>query len=433
MAGPRQRLILAVLVFSPIVIWMDNTILNTAFVRLADPVRGLGASPGELQWAVGSYTLVFATLMFTAGAIGDRFGHRTILIIGMVVLGLSSVWAAYAGGPAELIAARAVMGAGSALAVPATMAILTWTITGQARAAAIGVIRNKSGVGLAGGLAALAYGLIRAGQVAAWGRWDVAGPIAGGLALLAAFVVVELRIGQPSFDPRLLAQWVFGGGNAALGLLFLAMTGSTFYAAFYLQGARGFSPLAAGLAGALPAAVGVMLGAPLATRLVARSSVRPVTVTGLTVAALAMGGWSLFGLHTPLVGSEILSFVQGLAIGTVIAPVSTAVMSALPLDRAGAGSAVNNTVRQTGSVLGIAAGGTIMSIVYRHGMEGALAGAPDPVRRQAQLSAEQARHVAAATHRRGLAEAAARAFMHAMRVASLWAMVIALGGALVLA
>ena len=490
MAGPRQRLILAVLVFSPIVIWMDNTILNTAFVRLADPVRGLGASPGELQWAVGSYTLVFATLMFTAGAIGDRFGHRTILIIGMVVFGLSSVWAAYAGGPAELIAARAVMGAGSALAVPATMAILTWTFTGPARAAAFGVFSISSGVGLAagpvlagvlldhfwwgsvflvnvpvvvlalaaigwvvpnfrspvprrldfaglvlsaGGLAALAYGLIRAGQVAAWGRWDVAGPIAGGLVLLAAFVVVELRIGQPSFDPRLLAQWVFGGGNAALGLLFLAMTGSTFYAAFYLQGARGFSPLAAGLAGALPAAVGVMLGAPLATRLVARSSVRPVTVTGLTVAALAMGGWSLFGLHTPLVGSEILSFVQGLAIGTVIAPVSTAVMSALPLDRAGAGSAVNNTVRQTGSVLGIAAGGTIMSIVYRHGMEGALAGAPDPVRRQAQISAEQARHVAAATHRRGLAEAADRAFMHAMHVASLWAMVIALGGALVLA
>jgi MFS family permease len=176
-----------------------------------------------------------------------------------------------------------------------------------------------------------------------------------------------------------------------------------------------------------------MLGAPLATRLVARFSVRPVTVTGLTIAGLAMGGWSLFGLHTPLVGNEILSSVQGLSIGTVIAPVSTAVMSALPLDRAGAGSAVNNTVRQTGSVLGIAAGGTIMSIVYRRGIEGALAGAPHPVRKQAQISAEQARYVAAATHQPRLAEAADRAFMHAMHVASLWTMVIALGGALVLA
>ncbi|WP_084264369.1 MFS transporter [Actinomadura macra] len=490
MAGTRQRLILAVLVFSPIVIWMDNTILNTAFVRLADPDRGLGATPGELQWAVGSYTLVFATLMFTAGALGDRFGHRTVLLVGMVVFGLSSVWAAYASSAAELIAARAVMGVGSALAVPATTAILTWAFTGPARAGAFGAVSISAGVGIAagpvlagvlldhfwwgsvflvnvpivivavaaigwvvpnfrsrtprrldfaglllsaGGLAALVYGLIRAGQVAAWVRWDVAVPVAGGLVLLAVFVAVETRIHQPSFDPRLLTQRIFGGGNAALGLLFLAMTASTFYAAFYLQGARGYSPLAAGLAGALPAAVGVMLGAPLATRLVARSSPRPVTVTGLAVAGLAMGCWSLLGLHTPLIWTEILSFVQGLAIGTVIAPVSTAVMSAIPLDRAGAGSAVNNTVRQTGSVLGIAAGGTIMSIVYRSGIEDALTAAPAPVRDQARISAEQARHAAAAAHRPGLAEAADRAFMHAMHVTSLWTMVIALAGAVVLA
>ncbi|WP_131743354.1 MFS transporter [Actinomadura roseirufa] len=490
MTATRQRLLLAVLVFSPIVIWMDNTILNTAFVRLSDPVQGLDASPGELQWAVGSYTLVFATLMFTAGALGDRFGHRTLLVAGMTVFGLSSVWAAYAGSPAELIAARAVMGAGSAFAVPPTMAIVTWAFTGPARARAFGVFSISAGVGVAagpllagvlldhfwwgsvflvnvpivlialaaicrvvpnfrapeprrldvvgpvvsaGGLAALAYGLIRAGQVAAWTRWDVLAPIAAGLVLLVLFVAIELRLREPSFDPRLLAGRIFGGGNAALGLLFLAMTGASFFGAFYLQGARNFSPLAAALAGALPAAVGVMLGAPLATRLVARFSVRPVTVAGLTVAGLAMGCWSQFDLHTPLIWNEILSFVQGLAIGTVIAPVSAAVMSALPLERAGAGSAVNNTVRQTGSVLGIAVGGTIMSIVYRRGIAGALAGAPRAVREQAEVSAEQARHAAAATHRPALAEAADRAFVHAMHVACLWTMAIALGGALVLA
>src|SRR5262249_37568469 len=88
---PRQRLILAVLVFSPIVIWMDNTILTIAFETLSSPVRGLGASPGQLQWAVGSYTLVFATLMFTAGALGDRFGHRTVLVTGMAIFAASSV------------------------------------------------------------------------------------------------------------------------------------------------------------------------------------------------------------------------------------------------------------------------------------------------------------------------------------------------------
>jgi MFS family permease len=399
----------------------------------------------------------------------------------MAVFALSSFWAAYAGSPGELIAARGVMGVGSALAVPAAMAIVTFTFTGQARASAFGLFSVSAGVGLAAGpvlggvllahfwwgsvflvnvpivavamtgvlavvpnvrspqrrridpaglilsvagLGVLAYGLIRAGQVAAWDRLDVAAPIAVGIVLLAIFTIVELRLRQPSFDPRLMARRVFGGGNAGLGLLFLAMTAATFFFAFYLQGARGFSPLKSALT-SLPAAVGVMLGAQLGTRLVARFSVRPVTVTGLTIAALALGSWSLFGLHTPIVWNMVLSLVQGTAIGTVIAPVTSAVMSTLPLDRAGAGSAVNNTIRQTGSLLGIAAGGTIMAIVYRRGM----AGAPP----QAKISAERARQLAAVTHRPDLAAAADHAFIHAMHITALWTAGIALAGAAVLA
>lgn len=87
----KQRLILAVLLLSSLLIWLDNTILTTTFETLADPVRGLGASPAELQWATGSYTLVFATLMFTSGALGDRLGHRTVLAAGMAVFAGSSV------------------------------------------------------------------------------------------------------------------------------------------------------------------------------------------------------------------------------------------------------------------------------------------------------------------------------------------------------
>lgn len=483
----RQRLILAVLLFSPIVVWLDATILGTAFETLADPVRGLGASPGQLQWAVGAYTLVFATLMFTAGALGDRFGHRTVLAAGLVVFGGSSLWAAYAGSAAQLIAARAAMGVGSALIMPATMAILTWTFTGPARAGAFGIFSSSAGVGLAGGpilaglllghfwwgsvflvnvpvviiglvavltlvpnfrapvprrldpaglvlsvtgLAALAYGLIRAGQIASWTRPGVWGPILAGLVLLVAFVLVELRVREPSFDPRLFRDRVFAGGNAALCLLFFAMTAASFFAAFYLQGARGFSPLAAGLA-AIPSAAGVMLGAPLSTRLVRRWSVRPVATVTLTVAGLAMGTFVFFGLHTPIFWNEVLVGIQGTAIGMTIAPMTNAVMSTLPLDRAGAGAAVNNTVRQAGSVLGIAVGGSLMSIVYRHGIANALTGAPEPVRRQAQTSAELARHAAAATHRPGLAAAADRSFIHAMHVTTLCTMSFALVGALV--
>ncbi|MBT2383392.1 MFS transporter [Streptomyces sp. ISL-11] len=480
----RQQSILAVLMLCSLLIWLDNTVLSTTLDTLADPVRGLDAGPAELQWATGSYTLAFATLMFTAGAVGDRFGHRTVLATGSVIFAGSSVWAAYASDAGQLIAARAAMGVGSALIMPANLAILMWTFTGPARATAIAISSTSAGVGMAAGpvlagllldhfwwgsvflvnvpvvvlalvgiamlvpnfrspvrrpldpagmllsisgLAALAYGLIRAGQVAAWSRTDVWAPIVVGLVLLAAFVLVELRIKVPSFDPRLLAQRAFGGGNVALGLLLFAVTAVTFYNAFYLQGARDFSPMEAGLA-SLPTALGAVLGAPLGARLVHNWSLRSVTVPALTVAALTMGACGFLGLHTPLIGIEILLLVQGLSIG----PVTAALISSLPLERAGAGSAVTNTVRQTGSVIGIAVGGTIMSIVYRRAIEPSLSDVPGPVQERARVSAEQARHVATAIHRPALARAADDAFIHAMHVGAVWIMLIALFGAAVL-
>lgn len=484
----RQRLVLAVLLLSSLLIWLDNTILTTAFETLADPVRGLGASPAQLQWATGAYTLVFATLMFTAGAVGDRFGHRRVLATGMTIFAVASLFGAYSGTANQLIAARAAMGAGSALIMPATSAVLMWTFRGPARATAIGVTSAFAGVGIAAGpllsgalldrfwwgsvflinipivalaligilalvpnfrspdrrkldpaglllsvsgLAALAYGLIRAGQVTAWSRPTVWAPIAAGAVLLAAFVAVELRTRAPSFDPRLLARRVFGGGNAALGLLLFAMTAASFYGAFYLQGARGFSPLQAGLAFS-PAAFGTIVGAPLGVRLVRRFSLRPVAGTALTTAALAMGSLALFGLHTPLVYNEIEYLVQGLSVGIVIGQVTAALLNTLPLAQAGSGSAVTNTVRQTGSLLGIAVGGTIMSILYRRGIEPTLHDYPGPVRSEARVSAEQARHAAAALHRPGLAHAADQAFIHAMNVSAICAMLVALTGAAVL-
>ncbi|MER5202533.1 MFS transporter [Streptomyces sp. NPDC002825] len=484
----RQQLILAVLMMCSLLIWLDNTVLSTTLETLADPVRGLGADPGQLQWATGSYTLAFATLMFTAGALGDRFGHRTVFSTGLVIFAGSSLWAAYASDAGQLIAARAAMGVGSALITPAMMAILMWTFTGPARAAAIGVFSTSAGVGMAAGpvlagflldhfwwgsvflvnapvaalalaglavlvpnfrsptlrpldpagmflsisgLVALAYGLIRAGQVAEWSRTDVWAPILVGLALLTVFVLVELRLKAPSFDPRLFAQRTFGGGNVALGLLLFGVAAITFYNAFYLQGALGFSPMKAGLA-TIPTAVGALMAAPLASRLVRRLSLRRVAVPALTMAALTMGGYGFLGLHTPLVWIEILLLIQGLSIGTVIGPMTAAFINDLPLEQAGAGSAVTNTVRQTGSVIGIAVGGTIMSIMYRRAIEPSLEGAPAAVQAQARISAEQARHIATATHRPALAQAADDAFIHAMHVGAGWIAVFALLAAAVL-
>ncbi|MFB0615796.1 MFS transporter [Streptomyces sp. AGS-58] len=484
----RQQLILAVLMVCSLVIWLDNTVLSILLETLADPVRGLGASPAELQWATGAYTLVFATLMFTAGALGDSFGHRNVLAIGLVIFAGASIWAAYAGDAGQLIAARAAMGVGAALIMPANFAILLWTFTGPSRATAIAISSTSTGVGMAAGpvlaglllshfwwgsvflvnvpiivlalagivllvpnfrsptvrsmdpagillsitgLAALTYGLIRAGQVDSWSRSDVWVPVAVGLVLLTAFVLVELRTREPSFDPRMLAQRMFGGGNAAMGLLLFSVAAITFYNAFYMQGALGYSPMEAGLAN-VPTAVGAVVGAPLGARLVGRWSLRPIAVPALTVAAVSFGAVALLDLNTPLIWIEILLLVQGLSVGMVMAPVTGALISSLSLERSGAGSAVTNTARQVGSVIGIAVGGTIMSITYRGAIEPSLGDVPAALRDDARISAEQARHVAATLHQPTLARAADHAFIHAMHVGSVWIMLIALFAAAVL-
>ncbi|MCW6008192.1 MFS transporter [Micromonospora sp. CPCC 205371] len=114
----RQRRVLSVLVLSAVLIWIDTTILGIALEHLADPRHGLGATPGELQWAVGSYALLFATALFAAGALGDRYGHRTILVAGLAAFGAASVWAAWAGDATSLILARGLMGVGGAMIMP---------------------------------------------------------------------------------------------------------------------------------------------------------------------------------------------------------------------------------------------------------------------------------------------------------------------------
>ncbi|MEV7779269.1 MFS transporter [Kitasatospora sp. NPDC088351] len=478
----RQQLILAVLMVCSLLIWLDNTVLSVTLETLADPVRGLGASPAQLQWATGAYTLVFATLMLTAGALGDSFGHRTVLAVGLVVFGGASIWAAYAGDANQLIAARAAMGVGAALIMPANFAILLWTFTGPGRATAIAISSTSTGVGMAvgpvmaglllshfwwgsvflvnvpivvvalagivllvpnfrssavrpldpagmllsiSGLAAVTYGLIRAGQVNSWGRLDVLAPIAAGIVLLAAFVLVEFKTKEPSFDPRMLAQRMFGGGNLSMALMLFSVAAVTFFNAFYLQGALGYSPMKAGLAN-VPTAVGAVIGAPLGQRLVMRWSLRPVALPSLTVAALSFGAVGLLGLHTPFVWIELLLLLQGLSVGMVMAPVTGALLSSLPLDRSGAGSAVTNTARQAGSVIGIAVGGTILSIAYRSAIEPSLSDVPAALRDSAGASAEQARHVAATLHQPTLAKAADHAFIHAMHVGAVWTMLIAL-------
>ncbi|MGN9906642.1 DHA2 family efflux MFS transporter permease subunit [Phytohabitans sp. LJ34] len=485
----KDTRILAILVTAAVLIWLDATILSTALERLADPSTGLGASPGELQWAVGSYSLIFATGLFVAGALGDRYGHRTVLLLGLVAFGVASVWAAWAGDPAQLIVARGLMGAGGAMIMPSSMAIIGVTFPPARRAAAIAAWSASSGVGVAGGpliggllidhfwwgsiflvnvpvvafalagvlrtvpnpraasrrkvdtaglvlstagLVGLAYGLIEGGQSVDWGRARVWLPIVAGVALLAAFVVAELRAAQPSFDPRLFRNARFAAGNLALGALFFGVTGQMFFGTFYLQGARGMSAWDAGLV-ALPGALGVIAGAPLGARLTRRLGVAPVAGAGLVAVTAAFAANLAFGLHTSLFWWCVAGALSGLGIGAAVAPVTAAVVAALPPERMGAGSAVTSTIRQVGSVLGIAVLGTILTSNYRDGVGPALAGLPPGVQEDASPSAEATRHAAGVLGRPDLVEAANRAFVDAMHVTASWAGAVVLAGAVAVA
>jgi MFS family permease len=281
------------------------------------------------------------------------------------------------------------------------------------------------------GLALLAYGLIEAGQDTDWARWPVWAPVLGGLALLALFTVFEWRSPEPSFDPRLFRNGRFSAGNLALAALFFAITGQMFYGNFYLQGARGMSALATGLA-FLPGALGVAVGSGLGARLARRYGVGPVSGVGLLVVAAAFLANLTYGLHTPLAYFCAVGLVSGVAMGVTIAPTVAAVVAVLPLDRMGAGSAVNNTVRQVGSVLGIALLGTILAAGYRDRIAPALANLPPGARDAASPSAEHTRAVAEALHRPDLADSANDAFIAAMHVSAASASLVAFLGAVVL-
>ncbi|MEJ3745962.1 MFS transporter [Actinomycetes bacterium KLBMP 9797] len=486
---PQQRRVLSVLVVSAVLIWIDTTILGIALEDLADPRGGLGASPGELQWAVGAYALLFATALFAAGALGDRYGHRSILLTGLIAFGAASVWAAWAPDATHLIMARGLMGLGGAMIMPTSMAIIGATFPAERRAGAIAAWSASSGLGVAlgpllggvlvdhfwwgsvflvnlpivvvalvgilgyvpnpraarrrrpdplglllstAGLAALAYGLIEGGQDTDWARPVVWGPVLAGLALIALFVVAQLRAPEPSFDPRLFRNGRFAAGNLALGALFFGITGQMFYGNFYLQGARGMDALDTGLA-FVPGAVGVIAGSVLGPRLVRRYGIAPVSGTALAIVAASFATNLTFGLDTPLAWFCAVGFVSGTAMGVVIAPTVAAVVAVLPLDRMGAGSAVNNTVRQVGSVLGIAVLGTVLTAAYRDRIEPALGGLPPASRTAAGSSAEHTRFVAGALGRPDLASAADHAFVGAMHVTALSAGAVMLAGAVLLA
>jgi DHA2 family multidrug resistance protein-like MFS transporter len=218
------------------------------------------------------------------------------------------------------------------------------------------------------GLTALIYGIIHASETKNWLAPSVVAPVALGVVIIAVFLWLEHRSDHPSFDVDLFRNRGYAVSLTAVALAFFALSGITFSLPFYLQILRGYDTLSAGLCFA-PFAVGQILAAPRSAATVARFGYRPVMTVGLVLVAGALIGLAFVQIDTPIWILLVIFFVFGLGMGNVIAPASTVMQNVLPLARAGAGSAVQNTVRQVGGALGVAIVGTVLATQYATNLE----------------------------------------------------------------
>ena len=475
---------LAVLSVSLVIIGLDNTILNVAIPTIQTQ---LSASASELQWMVDSYVLVFAGLLLTMGALGDRFGRKLTLQLGLVIFGISSFFAAYSGSSTQLIIARGLMGVGGALIMPSTLSIITDVFPREERGKAIGVWTGMAAVGIAVGpalggwllehfwwgsvflinipvvifallaglllvpgsrahlppkldipgsflsiatLFSLVYAIIEAPS-RGWLDPLVIAAFALALALGAAFAMQELRAEHPMLELSFFRNPRFSTGVAAITIAFFALFGQIFIVTQYMQFVHGYSALEAGIR-ITPFAFGMMVGAANSHRLVRRIGTNKTVALGLTILAVLLASLSLWSVETPywIIGISIVFMSFGIA--NTMAPSTDAVMGAVPLAKAGVGSAMNDTTRQVGGAFGIAIIGSILNSIYTSNMAGNVAGLPPGAADAARNSvgaALQVSHQIGGPAGEALAASARNTFTDAMGWGFLAAAIIAFLGA----
>ncbi|MFC4565809.1 MFS transporter [Nocardiopsis mangrovi] len=473
---PRRWRILAAVCAALLVIVLDNTVVNLALPSIA---AAFGASTAQQQAVVDAYVVVFAGLLIAAGAAADRYGRRRAMVAGLVVLGMASAAAAAAGSVWWLVAMRAAMGVGAALVMPATLAVIVqvfpaherprafaawaavaavamatgpvlggllvavWSWAGVflinvpvAAAAVAAILRlvpesrdpARSPVEPAGALLATVGMAALVTAVIAVGGHGSAAPVVLGCAAVAvvaltAFVRGQSRSAAPLVDFSLYRDRGFAGGSAAAALLTLGTGSALFVIGQYLQLVLGHTPLEAGVA-VVPLAAGTVLGSAAGGRAPERIGARAAIVLGL---AATSAGFVLLAAPGPdgpyaVVAAGLL--LAGAGTGFAGPATTSTVLGAVPPDRAGMGSALNDTHQQLGIALGVAALGGLLSAAYRAGLP---ASAPAEV--QASPAGALA-HAAGGPGRAELAEAARIAFTGAQSLTMLAAAGCAAAGAI---
>ena len=425
---------LAVLLLCAFAVTVDTTIVNVALPTLSEE---LDASTRELQWVVDAYTLVFAALVLAAGALGDRFGRKRLLLAGLVVYGVANGAAAMVESSDGLIACRALMGVGAAIVFPATLSTIVHLFPERAaRAKAIGLWGATTGVAVALGpivggallessgwpatfwmkvpLAALALVLTlavvpasgdprrppvdRMGLVLStlailaltftvieapeqgWLSARTLGGFGLSVALLVAFIAYELAVDAPLLDVRLFRNGRFSAASAAVTFAFFALFGFIFLITVYFQVLRGYEPLETGWR-LLPVALSTGVASVTGTLLAVRIGNKAVVAGGLGLMAIAFAWTSQVDNATSYLEIAGQMVVLGSGMGFTTAPATESIMGAVPAANAGVGSGVNDTTRELGGTLGVAVIGSVFASLYAAGFDAAPAGLPvEPAR-----------------------------------------------------
>jgi len=393
---------------------LDNLVVTTALPVIH---RDLHASLSGLEWTVNAYTLTFAVFLITGAALGDRFGRRRMLVVGLAIFTAGSAAAALAPSIEALIVARAVQGFGGAIVLPLTLTILSAAVPAEKRGLALGawggisglavaigplvggaVVQGISwqwifwlnvpiglaliplarlrlqesrgpndaldlpGVGLASvGLLGIVWGLVRGNQVG-WGSPEIVFALLGGAVVLALFVLWELRTDEPMLPLRFFRNRTFTSANVASLLMFFGMFGSIFLLAQFFQTVQGYSPLDAGLR-ILPWTAMPIFVAPIAGALSDRIGGRPLMVTGLGLQATGLAWIAVVSTPTVAYSALVVPFIlSGVGMALYFAPVANVVLSSVRPEEEGQASGANNAIRELGGVFGVA----VLASVFAH-------------------------------------------------------------------
>lgn len=419
----RKWMVLAVVSLGTLIVFLDNTVVNTAIPTIS---VDLETSISQLQWVIDAYTLVLAALLMLGGSIGDRFGRKRFMLVGLAIFGAGAIGGALATDINSLIIMRGVQGAGAAFILPATLSIITDVFDRGERAKAIGIWSGVGALGIGIGpavggalvdslgwasvfwmhlpviavttlglalvpeskdsrerslnlpgavigtaaISVLVFGLIRAGEVG-WLSGQALGFGVLSAVLLAVFVGYESRAKEPMLPMHFFRQKDFSGAVIVIGLIMFGMMVSFFFLTQFFQIVQGRSAFEAGLL-ILPTAIAMMIAAPISGILVKKVGPR-VLVLGSAI-AMTSGLLMLTQVDINTSTQYILTALGlfGLGGGLGLAPLTDTVMAAVPVNDAGIDSAVNDVSRELGTALGIATVGSAVNALYRSNLEGNL-------------------------------------------------------------